>query len=150
MIQRKQTLFLMQIAFLALSLLFVPVQFIGGPTALGAKLLPLSGASFSSTSMHMAAIALNFAGLILASATIFIFRKRNLQVNLCYVLMIIYSAVLALIAFTPFIQSDGIPQKTEINLFGYIIPVVNIVSAYFASRFVKKDIALLKSSERIR
>lgn len=150
MIQRKQTLFLLQIAFLALSLLFVPVQFIGGAKALGAKLLPLNGAAFSSTSSHVAAVALNFAGLILASATIFIFRKRQLQVNLCYLLMIIYAAVLALIAFTSFIQSEAIPQKPEVNLFGYIIPVVNIVSAYFAAHFVKKDIALLKSSERIR
>lgn len=150
MIQRKQTLFLMQIGFLALSLLFVPVQFIGGPTALGAKLLPLTGEAFSSTSMHLGAITANFAGLILSIITIFIFRKRNLQVNLCYGLMIIYAAVLALIAFTPFIQSEGIAQKSDVNLFGYIIPMVNIISAYFAARFVKKDIALLKSSERIR
>lgn len=150
MIQRKQTLFLLQIAFLALSLLFVPVHFIGGTAALSAKLLPLTGEAYSSTSSHMAAIALNFAGLILASATMFLFKKRDLQVKLCYVLMIIYAAVLALIAFTSFIQSDGIVQKPEVNLFGYIIPVVNIISAYFAARFVKKDIALLKSSERIR
>lgn len=150
MIQRKQTLFLVQIAFLAISLLFVPVQFFGIPTSLHVKLLPLNGEVYSSTSGHMAAIALNFAGLVLALATIFLYKNRALQVKLCYVILIIYLVIPAMVALCPFIEMKGVAQDTDKNIFAYIISAVNVVSAYFAARFVKKDIDLIKSSERIR
>lgn len=150
MIQRKQTLFLMQIAFLAISFLFVPVQFFGIPTSLHVKMLPLNGEIYSSTSGHLAAIGLNFLGLVIAVATIFLYRKRDLQVKLCYLLMVIYIIIPAMVAFCPFIEMKGVAQKAEVNIFAYIISAVCVISAYFAARFVKKDIELLKNSERIR
>lgn len=150
MIQRKQTLFLMQIAFLAISFLFVPVQFFGIPTSLHVKMLPLNGEIYSSTSGHLAAIGLNFLGLVIAVATIFLYRKRDLQVKLCYLLMVIYIIIPAMVAFCPFIEMKDVAQKAEVNIFTYIISAVCVISAYFAARFVKKDIELLKNSERIR
>ncbi len=150
MIQRKQTLFLLQIAFLAISFLFVPVQFLGIPTSLHVKLLPLNGEVYSSTSGHLAAVGLNFLGLVVALAAIFLYRKRELQVKLCYLLMAIYIIIPAMAAFCPFIEMKDVAQKADVNIFTYIISAVCVVSAFFAARFVKKDIELIKSSDRIR
>ncbi len=150
MIQRKQTLFLIQIAFLAIAFLFVPVQFFGLPTSLHVKLLPLNGEIYTSTPCHLAAVGLNFLGLVIASATIFLYRKRDLQVKLCYLLMVIYLVIPAMAVFCPFIELKDVGQKADVNIFTYIISAVCVISAYFAARFIKKDIELLKSSERIR
>lgn len=146
MIQRKQTLFLLQVTFLSICFLFVPVQFANEPNSLQASLMP----NANSTPGHMAAVGLNALGLVLAMVSIFLFKRRELQIKLCYVLMLIYFVLPLMIAFCPFISLSGVSQPFHANLFGYIISAVNILAAYLAARFVKKDIDLIKSADRIR
>jgi len=151
MIQRKQTLFLLQLAFLSISLLFVPIQFINDATnTIGLTLLPLKDANYQSSTGHFGAIALNMAGIILALVTIFLFKRRELQVRLCYILMLIYLVLIAMIALCPFVTSIKEGFATKTNIFAYIICAVCVLSAFLAARFIKKDIELLKSTERIR
>lgn len=154
MIQRVQTLFLLQLVFLSVSLLFVPVQFIDGldaklDLAVPISLLPSGPTLASSTGGHYTAIALNLLGIALALITIFIFKKRELQVKLGYVLMLVYVALAAMIAFCPFVSAENSPT-VRTNIFSYIICAVCILSAWLAIRFIKKDINLLKSADRIR
>jgi uncharacterized membrane protein (DUF485 family) len=146
MIQRKQTLFLLQVAFLALCFLFVPIQFVNQPNPAQATLLP----SGNSTPGHLAAVGLNAMGLMLAIVTIFLFKRRELQIKLCYVLMAIYIILPFMMAFCPFIAINAEPRSFETNMFGYIISAVNVLAAYLAARFVKRDIDLIKSADRIR
>jgi hypothetical protein len=54
-----------------------------------------------------------------------------------------------MIAFYPFKITNQNMQVND-NLFAYIVILVEAVSAYLAAQFVKKDIELIKSSERIR
>jgi hypothetical protein len=151
MIQRKQSLFLLQLAFLSLSLLFVPVQFINtGVTPIPVSLVPVDEASYASTGGHLAAVGLNALGLILTFVTIFLYKKRELQIKLCYVLAAIYVILPLMMALCPFIGSAGSPPVIEKNFFGYIISAVAVISALLAARFIKKDIELLKSADRIR
>ncbi|MBA3665664.1 MAG: DUF4293 domain-containing protein [Bacteroidetes bacterium] len=150
MIQRKQTLFLLQVAFLSICLLFVPVQFINIPQAARASLLPLNDGNAGSTMGHLAAIGLNALGLMLALVCIFSYKKRNVQVKLCYAIMAVYVILPLMMALCPFINVNGTAQKGDVNVFGYIVSAVCILSAYLAARFINKDIALIKSADRIR
>jgi hypothetical protein len=151
MIQRVQTLFLLQLIFLSLSLMFVPVHVITDAlNPVPVKLLPLNEAEYHSTTGHYAAVALNFGGLVIAFAAIFLYKRRMLQVKLCYVLVFIYAVITGMIALCPFVDSIKENMVIHTNVFGYIICAVCIVSALLAVRFIKKDINLLKSTERIR
>lgn len=150
MIQRKQTLFLLQIAFLSICLLFIPLQYITAPHAAHVSLIPLNDGPASSTTGHFTALGLNAIGMLLAVITIFLFKNRSLQVKLCYALMAIYIILAFMLAFCPFIQINGTAQSASVNIFGYIVCAVNVLSAYLAQRFVKKDIQLIKSADRIR
>jgi hypothetical protein len=146
MIQRIQTLFLLQLAFLGISLFFIPVQFLlSGTTAVNVQLLPFAG----STGGHIAAVAINGFGVLLSIITIFLFKKRELQVKLCYILIVLYLIIISMFAFCPLVAK---PEAAEIktSAFAYIVCTVCIISAFLAARFVKKDIELLKSTDRIR
>lgn len=151
MIQRIQTLFLLEMAFLSVSLLFIPVQIAASPTAnADVSLMLLKHEQFLSSTGHMAAVAINFTGMVLCFVTIFLYRKRELQVKLCYVLLLMNLILLAMIIFCPFVQKNAVISTVHPTPLGHIIPAVIIVSAFLAARFIKKDIALLKSADRIR
>lgn len=149
MIQRKQSLFLIQILFLGLSLLFVPCQIIfTRAVATNLYLLPLK--DFQSTQGHLFVVALNFLGLVITTLTIFIFKKRELQVKLCYTLMVIWFVLMAMMLFCPFVVKTEEIIEVKINYFVVAIGLFSMFSAFLAARFIKKDIDLLKSADRIR
>lgn len=151
MIQRVQTLFLLELAFLSISLFFIPVQYINSDAQeIAVSFLPISAGGFTSTLGHSAAIAINFICLVIAFATIFLYRKRELQVKLSYTLMFLYLVLIGMLALCPFVNVDSSIATVSSNAFGYIILSVSLVSAFLAAKFVKKDIELLKSTDRIR
>jgi hypothetical protein len=150
MIQRIQTLFLIEIIFLSVSLLFVPVQYIvNDGNSIPVSFVPLRSGEFLSGAGHYSAIIINFLNIVLSVVIIFMYKKRELQVKLCYLLVIISVILICMIAYCPFVS---LPQNISVNdnMFAYLILLVIAVSAYLAAHFVKKDIALLKSADRIR
>jgi hypothetical protein len=151
MIQRKQTLFLFQLVFLGIALLFIPAQtVVTTHTPLDIYLVPIAAVQFSSSTWHLVAISLNFLGLVMAFVTIFLYRRRELQIKLCYLQMIIWAVLTLMILYCSFITwTDGV-VKVEKNYLACIIGVLAIVAAFLAARFIKKDIELLKSADRIR
>ena len=147
MIQRKQTLFLIALILTSISLLYIPVgtaNFNGMPVSF--SLLLKNAGEFNSTVWHFLAVSLNFIVLLLGVVTIFLYNKRALQLRLAYALMLIELAITVIISFCP--QSELF--KTESSGLGIIICVTGIMCAYMAARFIKKDIELLKSADRIR
>jgi hypothetical protein len=150
MIQRKQTLFLFQLVFLGIALLFVPVGSVSNTSVTeNIYMVPLHSPEFQSTSGHQAAIILNFVNLLLAFTTIFLYKKRELQVKLCYVLMFLWLLLGATISFCPFaVKTESIVLSN--NYFGAVICLFAVFAAYLAARNVKKDIELIKSADRIR
>lgn len=149
MIQRKQTLFLIELIFLGLSLLFVPCQTIlTKTTATNIYMMPLI--DFQSTTGHLFAVILNFIGLVIATLTIFLFKKRELQIKLCYVLMVIWLILPAMMLFCPFVVKTETILEVKTNYFVVAIALFSMIAAYLAARFIKKDIELLKSADRIR
>lgn len=150
MIQRKQTLFLLQLVFLGIALLFVPLGTVS-TTALSEHILlsAFRHAEFQSTWAHTTAILLNFINLLLAFTTIFLYKKRETQIKLIYLQLLFWIVLAALMALFPFAEQTELVQVSK-NYFGVIICLVALLAGYFAIRNVKKDIELLKSADRIR
>jgi hypothetical protein len=149
MIQRKQTLFLLQLVLFSVAMLLIPHQIIFSKVKnINVYLFPL--VDFTSTMGHYAAIAINLVGLIVTIATIFLYKKRALQVKLCYILMFIWLVICAMIAFCPFVNKTDAIIEIKTNYFGYLCSAFAVLAAYMAIIFIKKDIELLKSADRIR
>ncbi len=148
MIQRKQSLLLLSIALFSSLLLFLPYAEI---TLIDKKfeLALIPTGTIQTNSAFSIAIALNFLILSLSFATIFLYKKRELQLKLCYTICVTGLVLLGLIIFTPFFELKEGMQVTK----GFITPIfvaVMIVDSFVASLFIKKDIELLKSADRIR
>jgi hypothetical protein len=151
MIQRKQTLFLFVLVFCGIALLSVPGNTVTTNTgSVDVNLVPLKNAELTSSTGHLAAVALNFLGLILTSVTIFLYNKRTLQLKLCYGLMFLWLILTLMMAFCPFVvKTETVLAITDTH-YDTFIGVVGMLAAYMAARFIKKDIELLKSADRIR
>lgn len=90
--------------------------------------------------------------------TIFLYKKRELQVRLCRLTMLVNIIFIGLI----FLYYEADIQKIiaavegdEYQLyvayfFGMVIPLVNLILEILAIRGIKKDIDLLKSVDRLR
>jgi len=152
MIQRRQTLFLIQLLFLGIALLFVPTLKVVDEMGQHAVCLvpPTETSSFESTLGHTAAVVINFSGLVLGVIAIFLYRKRELQAKLCYVLMLIWLGITLMIEFCPFVKSLGPGSHYENTHFGTLIGIFGMLAAYLALRYIRKDIELIKSADRIR
>lgn len=150
MIQRKQTLFLLLSALSGLGLLFIPCYYVFlNAGKLDVFLVPVVSGEVQSGQGHLAAVGINFTALVLAFITLFLYQKRELQVKLCYAQIVLWLTLTLMLSFCPFINApEGIHVQN--TYFAIPISVIGMVGAYFAARFIKKDIDLLKSADRIR
>jgi hypothetical protein len=150
MIQRKQTLFLILTVLSGAALLSVPSNTVNINTNIqNVSLLPLNMPGLHSTSGHLAAIVINFGGLILSFITIFLYKKRELQLKLCYALMVLWLVLASMISFCPFVITTEV-ISVQNNYMGSILGIIGMLASYMAAKFVRKDIELLKSADRIR
>jgi hypothetical protein len=149
MIQRKQTLFLLLIIFTSIALLIMPSNFVHEESILGVSFLSLYTGNFHSGMWHYIGFILIVIASLLALITIFIYKKRSLQIRLCYALMLLELFITLIITLCPLvIKAEGI--IVESSGMATIIGVIGMMSAYLAARYIKKDIELLKSADRIR
>lgn len=151
MIQRPQTLLLFLSAILGVALMFVSL---GTATSVSSSesvyLVPFTSEEISGTSGHMAAIAINFSALILAFVAVFLYMKREVQRKICIGLMVLWFILTLMMAFCPFVEDSQSIVNVTRNYSGPIIGVIGVVTSYLAARYIKKDIDLLKSADRIR
>lgn len=150
MIQRKQTLFLLALFFATLTLAMIPCNFIHlNSSTLSASVLIIPGADLHATTWHYLGSGLLFVILLLSLVTIFIYKNRNMQVRFCYILMLLQLALTAIVSFCPVVD---LPEGAAMENSGLaaIIGIIGMMGAYLAARFIKKDIELLKSADRIR
>ena len=122
MMLHNKLLPLIQIIFLGLSLLFVPCQNIFTKTVVtNVYLAPLT--EYQSTLGHLFAVALNFLGLIVAAITLFTFKKRELQIKLCYSLIVIWLVLIGMMLLCQFvvITEAIIERMVELKLIDWTI-----------------------------
>ena len=90
--------------------------------------------------------------------TIFLYKKRELQVRLCRLNMLVNIIFIGLVFlyYENDIQQviaavEGDKYQLDVAYFiGMVIPLVNLVLEILAIRGIKKDIELLKSIDRLR
>ena len=151
MIQRKQTLFLILAAFVNVTLLFlantnVTINSINVPVVLE----PMRNDTLESTTGHTAAIFLNFGILVLCFATVFLYKRRELQIKLCYLGAALFMVLAAMLAFCPFVVKSELISEIKLNYLASVLGLLGVLAEILAARFIKKDIELLKSADRIR
>ena len=151
MIQRKQTLFLFQLVFLGIALLFIPsATVVSNNVTSPVFLVPVKSAEFASSAGHIAAIGINFLALVLTFITVFMYKRRELQLKMAFVLIFIWVVLTLMLAFCPFISATDEVTSVHTNYLPVIIGVVGIIAAYLVAKYIKKDIELIKSADRIR
>jgi hypothetical protein len=137
MIQRVQSLFLGTVILCGICLWLFPfVCFEGYP--------PL----FLRNPVDVTPVA-NYFSIITALMALFMYKNRNLQIKLCYFIIVFnVTLFLAILFFSNELYDHDFENKTF--LFPTYLPLVAIVAAFVASRYIKKDEELVRSADRIR
>ena len=145
MIQRIQSILLLLTAAVFGFLFKVPFAISSEPSVQF-----LSDGVFDITD-HPALIALTVIGGLLALITIFLFRKRQLQLRLGYII-IVMAILLPVIAFLLFTNaSASADNSVEVHdQIGMFLPLAAIFFTGLANYFIKKDDKLVKSMDRLR
>ena len=162
MIQRRQTIYMFLSAIVSALLFFIPLASFDADgnvmkfTIFGIQ-NPIEELSLSTTytwPLLVLTVLMTLAPIV----TIFLYKKRELQVRLCRLNMLLNIIFIGLVFL--YYESDiqkviaaveGDEYQLKVAYFiGMVIPLVNIVLQIFAIRGVKKDIELLKSVDRLR
>ena len=100
---------------------------------------------------HIVMIALTGIGIIVSLAAIFLFRNRALQMRMG-LLAIVISILIPLVAFLLlYTEKTAVNDTSSINDgIGLYLPILSLIFAVVANRFVKKDDKLVKSMDRLR
>lgn len=157
MIQRIQTVYLFLTAVVTGLLFLMPAAAIVMPGDVEGQ----TGVFLFYTSRYVAsgepatfiacnwlALALNVLATGLSLVTIFLYKKRLLQLRLCLVNIILLVGLPVLIA----VQANAIANPGGEWRFctAFAFPIVGIILTWMACRGIMKDITLLKSMDRIR
>ncbi len=100
---------------------------------------------------HTALLVLAILGGAVAAGAIFLFKNRALQMRLSY-LVVVLCVILPAAAAMLFLQAgNSLEGSTGINDgFGLYMPILGIVFAILAIRFIRKDDNLVRSMDRLR
>mgnify|MGYP002516944468 FL=1 len=160
MIQRIQTLYLLLVVALGITLCFVPVvQFVTPEGAEVVRAWELTALGMTETTVtELPAIELNgLWGLLLASALIpvlalvdiFLYNKRLLQARLnifTIMLCLGYYGVLAIYIYLAKLVID-----VDVYVMGWAcLPLVCLVLTVMATRRILKDEAMVRAADRLR
>lgn len=152
MIQRIQSLYLLLAAALMSLTLFMPIA----TFVVDSQTYVLTAFSLTCGELSQSTIWLGII-LVIATAlpliTIFLFKRRTLQIRLCAVEIVLLVGSLVLVALYYWLTSrlfEGL--VIEHRQFGWAapMPIVALVLSYLASRAIFKDEVLVRSLDRIR
>ncbi|MES2514968.1 MAG: DUF4293 domain-containing protein [Bacteroidota bacterium] len=148
MIQRKQTLFLLAVAVIAIIQIFIPFQiYTFNETSWQICLMPGCSADIISNNIY-APMIINNLVMVLSVAVIFLYRNRVLQYKLANLLILFNVFITGLFFLLPFVNVS--PAGIINYSFGSFLPLVSAVFAFLAAHFIKKDEQLVRSADRIR
>jgi hypothetical protein len=138
MIQRQQTLWLLLSALAALlSFMFPFVTGKGLKDGLPVDVTLTAGSNFL-------LLILTGASLVLAMATIFLYKDRKLQIKLTLVGMVLTIGIIIL-----YIMQMNKLNSATLALF-CILPFAGLIGYFMAFRNIRKDEKLIKSLDKLR
>lgn len=142
MIQRKQTLFLLAVAIIAILMFFMP--FIKIVEGLQETTLSLVSFDLLNNQVFFPLI-LNVLVLILSVITIFLYKNRVFQYKLASGLILLNVFITGLFFLLTYTDTPGVHFT-----FGAFLPIIGGAFAFLAGHFIKKDEQLVRSADRIR
>ena len=152
MIQRIQTLYLLGIVVLMATALFAPIAtFTVAGHEFELTAFSLSGNGYEESTIWLG-IIMSIATL-LPLITIFLYRKRQLQVRLCGAEAVLIVGSIVFIALYYWLSSRFFEGVTvDHKQFGWAapMPIVSLILIYLAGRAIFKDEILVRSLDRIR
>jgi len=158
MLQRIQTIFLAVVTIAGILLFFFPLAnyyneiqgnykfYIWGIRCMD----PEPKVAFS-TFFTIPLIFLAVVSVIFTVSTIFLFKNRPLQIRIC-AFNVLANIVLIMVVF--FFYATRIKTMTltepDYNITGMVLPLISLAFLVLATRAIRKDNALIKSSDRLR
>jgi hypothetical protein len=145
MIQRKQTLFLLFSSIISILLFYLPVY----------EMLPVTESetvpSVTRFTISASAILLILNGAIgtLSFVAIFMYKRRNLQIRMCNLALLLTCVMIGLLFFVADTMSSGMNQRIH-YLYGSYLPLIQVLMIFLAARFIKGDEDLIRSADRLR
>ncbi len=138
MIQRIQSIYLFIVFILSIVQCFYPFASVG-KMALGV-----------SNCVIYAGISVIIP--LMAIVSIFMFKKRILQMRLCsYNIILMIFQILSMVGYFYFATTiQETEEYTKQILLVFALPLVNIILTYLAIRAIGKDEALVRSLDRLR
>lgn len=149
MIQRIQTVYLLVVAILAVVMISLPVVSFVTPDYHMSELTNLALVSEEGVSDYApwALFALQTVSAILALVTIFLYKKRMLQIRLTlFNMLVLVGYYVTLVIFVLNLKGDAsfVPSWTV------CLPLISIILSWLAIRAIGKDEMLVKAYERLR
>jgi len=159
MIQRIQSLFLLGVVLMSASLFFMPLseKSVVDSTTGTATLhtLTVTGITLVNGSEAPQIVLKTFMILIvnllllaLAAYTIFIYKKRQLQIKLCMLGGLLAAVQLILIFY--YSENMGLTSLKPHYLAGVYLVAAQVLLFMAARRFIRKDDMLVRAADRIR
>jgi hypothetical protein len=149
MIQRVQTLFLLAITGSSSLLLFKPFLVVkDGENTNLLSLMPGCLIDIVKPVIY-APMALNFIILALSLYVIFKFKNRRKQIKFCQIILALSALLIGSMFALDFLNNENANATVQYTKYAFI-PAVNIVMAFMARWFIKKDDKLVRSADRIR
>ena len=155
MIQRIQSVFLFLAAVFSGVLFFTPIAaFEHGTDLMRLTVFNVQNQTadqFFSSAYTLPLLITALLMLIVPVLTIFLYKKRELQLKLSS-LNVFLNAILCGLIFLYYSSNiqKTIASETITYLFGTYVPLINMVLSILAMRWIKKDIELIKSIDRLR
>ncbi len=147
MIQRKQSLFLLIAGLISLMLMYLPVYELI-PDLSASQSGPQETIIYKITENSMLTI-LNVGIGALSIFCILLYKKRNLQIRLCNLLLLLTCGLIGLLFFSADSISTTMGRKLH-YVYGSYLPIFQILFLFLAMRYVKKDEELVRSADRLR
>lgn len=153
MLQRIQTVYLLIIVALTVAILFLPLAVLQS----GDRLMSFDAAGVSTMTAQPELVyptwglfGLTAIIALLALITIFLFKKRILQIRLCIfngILMIGFYVMFGFFVWNLKGQMEGLSTSFK---FALCFPLVSLVLDYLSIRNIGADEALVRSLDRLR
>lgn len=149
MIQRVQTLFLLAIIGLSAILFFMPFQILKDGVNTYLITLPHGFLNDIMKPTIFGPTAVNVIIMILSFYTVLQFKRRSKQIKYTQIILVLSVALIANLYILHFTKIESPDLVIHYTKYSYI-PVINIVFAFLARYFIKKDDKLVRSADRIR
>ena len=151
--QRIQTLYLFLsgvTATLLLLLTLCTVMPSGADMSYSANFTGLVARGWTSIKyFNLVSFVLTSLVTILSFATIFLYKRRKLQIRLTIIGLLLMVAAIVAFGYMLWRQADLLQATTQIR-FWFGLPIINLLCQYLAMRNIIKDDILVRASNRLR